>query len=152
MRKGALLGIIASVFGIIALFLNLVSFTVGPSYGFENLDIETQYLSVFSCLQNNLIGYEAQQAFEIIFNSFLILSIAIAGFSLWSNFKNFIALITLLLSGIHLTASVILFKLGPEALQNLENSGNVNFGIGLYMLIVSGALGTVAAILALLKK
>jgi hypothetical protein len=152
MRKGTLIGVITSLLGVLALFLNLVSFKVGEISDVGNTALTVQNLSVYSCLQNTLIGYEAQEAFQTIFNSFLILSISIALFSLLSNKKNFIGIITLILSCIHLTASIVLFNLGPQALKNIDNINNVSFGVGLYLLILSGILGVVASILSIFKK
>lgn len=152
MRKGTLIGIIASVLGILALFLNLVSFNVWEISSGGNTVLTEQKLSVYSCLQNTLIGFEAQKAFQTIFNSFLILSVSIAVFSLWSNRKNLLGIFTLILSCIYTAASIVLYYLGPQALKNIDNIDNVNFGFGLYTLIISGVLGVIASILSIAKK
>jgi hypothetical protein len=150
MRIGSTLGIVSSLLGISALFLTLVSFSVVSTEGIPVN--ESHDLSIYDCLSNARIGLEAQEAFEKIFNYLLLFSIAIGGFSFWSNSKPYAAILTLIISIIHLAASVILYVLGPKALNNLSGLANFHVGIGMYVLILAGILGVSSAILALLKK
>jgi hypothetical protein len=141
MRKGVLLGIIAGVLGIGALFLNFVTL--------ENLAGEKMGLSFNSLKSEPFVGPQANEAASIIFNIFLVLSLGIALFSFLSNRKNLLGILTAIFSVSHFAFAYLFYSTGNE---NINLGGNVNFGMGMYLVLISGVLGLVGAVLAIMKK
>ncbi len=142
MRKGVLLGIIAGVLGIGALFLNFVS---GSIFG------ETIALSINSCKSEQMLGTEGNEVYSIFFNVFVVMSIGIALFSYLSNRKNLLGILTLILSLGHFGFSFLIYSTGKEAFKS-DNPADLSFGLGMYVLLISGILAIIGAVLAIMKK
>jgi hypothetical protein len=141
MRKGVLLGIIGGVLGVIALFLNFVTvdLLVGDQLG----------LSFNSLKSEPLVGPQANEAASYIFNIFIVLSLGIALFSFLSNRKNLLGILTALFAIAHFGVAYLFYSTGSK---EINFGGNAEFGMGMYILLISGVLGLVGAVLAIMKK
>jgi hypothetical protein len=142
MRKGAIIGLAGSLFGILALFL-----------GFANGKItdQSESFSFYGLMSDERFPQEIHDGYAILFKLFLSLSIVSAISSYFSNKKNLLGILTLISSGIHLLLTLVFYSGGKEAMDKLGGEG-LSFGMGMYLLIAGGILGLAGAILALIKK
>lgn len=149
LRKGALIGMLSGLITVLGLFLNLFEMKIKNPFTSKE---EILQFSINSIKSWSELPSEGQEAWGVIFNIFLAFAILTIVFSFLSNKRNFLAILTILISLGNLGFSFIIYQTGTESFKDVPNFLSFSFGFGMYYLLGGAILGVIGAILALFKK
>lgn len=149
LRKGALIGMFSGLVTLFGLFLNLFEMKIKDPFTSKE---EILQFSINSIKSWSELPSEGQEAWGVIFNIFLAFAILTIVFSFLSNKRNFLAIMTILISLGNLGFAFLIYKTGSEAFKDVPNFASFSFGIGMYLLLGGAILGVIGAVLALIKK
>lgn len=142
-RIGAAIGVIGGLLTILALYINLFEFQIlSNSYS----------LSVNDCTNFEEIGAKSKEAWGIVFNIYLSLGALTIIFSLLSNRRNLLAILTLLISGINFGMTYLMYTTAKDEFSVVQDIGKFSFGMGMYFLLFGSALAIVGSLFAIAKK